>query len=338
MSNIGLTNMRQEQSKKRITNAGSQTYYTPTFEKSKCSGDVKYQRSVVATGKGSGVMKHTAKVQTHKHNMPSAVAPVNQSNPGYSTMFSNDFAKLGEILKTVLPVTIDGRQAIQEMREGGSPNWRQMEWVGFYLEFLVETKVLPLIGGHRGPKYGKSAIDLMLSAPWDLKSHVKKKMNSVILNDTEAIDCCIREHKTISYFLLEGAATYDDQEDTFKKWHDEFKGKASTYTCDRKNTRKYSRRRKVTFSPDGFRGIELTEASLRQGIAARKIRLFQEGMRNSNGNLRNPKYMLRKPDTNQVFQTMYLDLHDAEGNNPGAEIHKPVQPGVMRPSGMISRF
>ena len=53
-----------------------------------------------------------------------------------------------------VPKVWDGRSAILEMKEDGSKQWRQMEWMGFYFEFLSEihfacfdTETLSQCGG-----------------------------------------------------------------------------------------------------------------------------------------------------------------------------------------------
>lgn len=235
---------------------------------------------------------------------------VKHSDPKSSPTFAADFAQVGEILKAIIPTTIDGRQAVLEMRDGGSKNWRQMEWIGFYLEFLVETKILPHVKGGPGPTYGNTTIDLMLSTPWDLKSHPLGQP-TVILNDKEAVNLCIEEYETISYFLLEGKATYDDDQQSFKNWHDSLKGKESKYVRDGKKTGRSSRRRKATFVPTGFRGIELTKASLQHGIKTGAIKSFQDGMQNSNGKARRGKYLLDLSNIDQVFRTATFVLPGA---------------------------
>lgn len=227
-----------------------------------------------------------------------------------NTTFIDDFTRVGNMLKAIIPTTIDGRQAVLDMRDGGSRNWKQMEWLGFYLEFLVETKIVPLVKGGPGPTYGNTTIDLMLSTPWDLKSYLLGKP-SVILNDKEAVNLCIEKYETINYFLLEGRATYDDDQQSFKNWHNSLKGKESKYVREGKKTGRPSRRRKATFVPTGFRGIEVTKESLQHGIKTGAIKSFQDGLHNSNGNARRGKYLLDPSNIDQVFRTMAIVLPGA---------------------------
>jgi hypothetical protein len=37
-----------------------------------------------------------------------------------------------------MPKVWDARTSILEMKDSGSRQWRQMEWMGFYFEFLCE--------------------------------------------------------------------------------------------------------------------------------------------------------------------------------------------------------
>ncbi len=41
-----------------------------------------------------------------------------------------------QIASRNIPEVWDSREAILEMKEAGSRQWRQMEWMGFYFEFL----------------------------------------------------------------------------------------------------------------------------------------------------------------------------------------------------------
>jgi hypothetical protein len=150
----------------------------------------------------------------------------------------------------------------------------------------------------------------MLSTPWDLKAHPLGQP-SVILNDKEAVDLCIEEYGTLSYFLLEGVATYDDPQQSFKNWHDALKGAESKYVREGKKKGRSSRRRKSAFVPTRFLGIELNNKILQHGIEIGAIDFFQEGMQNSNGNARRPKYKLVPKKMDEGFRTTALDLPDA---------------------------
>jgi len=86
----------------------------------------------------------------------------------------------------VLPRFVDGKKAILEMKDGGSRNWRQMEWIGFWFEFFLEQNLIPILGGARGPTFGTTQFDFKKKFVWDLKAHPSGSKN-LILNDQIAI-------------------------------------------------------------------------------------------------------------------------------------------------------
>jgi hypothetical protein len=221
--------------------------------------------------------------------------------------FSQDFLSVANVVKAQLPKLINGRQAVLAMKNGGSRNWRQMEWIGFYLEFFVDTQVLPRVGGKAGPEYGRTKFDLMLSAPWDLKAHLDGE-DSVILNDVEAVDKCLLQHGTLNYMVLKGTATYDDASGRFKKWHDGLKGKPSAYVAAGKAKARRSRRRKVNFKRTELIGFHMTSQTLQQGLKSGAVGYFQRGMKNSNGRPRRSKYLLNLDLANSSFPSISILL------------------------------
>ena len=99
-----------------------------------------------------------------------------------------------------MPVVWDGYKAILKMQKSGYPHWKQMEWIGFYFQFLCDTKLPPLIK-IPGPKYGKVEFDGFSEIPWDFKAHPNKdakgKENKiVIINDKLAIIKAIWRSRT----------------------------------------------------------------------------------------------------------------------------------------------
>lgn len=198
---------------------------------------------------------------------------------------------LGELMIHI-PRIINGKNAVEIMRNEGSRNWRQMEWIGFWLEHVVETKIVTSVGGHTGPRYGKTLFDLKRKHVWDLKVHLDGS-DWLILNDREAVSACIEENSGIGYLIVEGSAQFDD-DGTFKKWHDEQKGTKSSYEIERVRRGAPSRRRKKVFIPK--RLIALWIPMLNDLVSADEdgwIKGFQKGMRNSNGALRREKFQIK---------------------------------------------
>src|SRR3990172_3833840 len=86
-----------------------------------------------------------------------------------------------------VPKYWDGKNSILEMRDSGNTQWRQMEWIGFYFQFLCE-KYLSAVMQIPGPRYGRVEFDGFLDIPWDFKAHsINTLSRGVIINDSEAI-------------------------------------------------------------------------------------------------------------------------------------------------------
>ncbi len=195
-------------------------------------------------------------------------------------------------ISSILPKTLDGQEAIMDMKENNSANWRQMEWIGFWFEHFVETKVVPTMGGSRGPTFGRTTFDFKKNFVWDLKAHPMGDKN-IILNDESAIRSCIEQFGGLGFIVVEGIAKYDDSESSFKKWHDNLKGGTSVYEKKRVERGAKSRSRKVSFQP--YSVLAIWFENLEQIDHARALgtlKLFQVGMRNSNGKDRAAKYQL----------------------------------------------
>lgn len=197
--------------------------------------------------------------------------------------------KLSELLAKI-PARWDGRQAILEMKNADYPHWKQMEWIGFYFQFLCDTKLVPLLK-IPGPKYGKVEFDGFSEIPWDFKAHPDKNANgqenkSVIVNDKVAIVAAIKQFGGAGLILAIGEAVYNDQDRSFQIWHQELKGGLSNYEKERILRKAPSRLRKTAFRLKEIRLILLDDKAV-QGLGS-----FQEGFRNSDGSPRNAKILL----------------------------------------------
>ena len=208
-----------------------------------------------------------------------------------------EFLKIALVAKPLIRKFVDGKEAIMEMKNGGSRNWRQMEWIGFWFEFFVETQIQPTLGNTVGPTYGKTTFDLQLSNVWDLKAH-PNHLKYLLLNDQQAVKSCIKEKGGVGFIVVDGLTEYDDENETFKKWHDALKGKQSAYVKSRIARNAPPRRRKVSFQPKSILGIWINSVDeLNQGERDGWISGFQKDMRNSNGNPRRAKF---KFDTTRI--------------------------------------
>ena len=197
--------------------------------------------------------------------------------------------QLEELLKQ-MPAVWNGRKAILEMRDSGYPHWKQMEWIGFYFQFLCDTKLPPLVK-IPGPKYGRVEFDGFSEIPWDFKAHPDKNANgqdnkSVIVNDSLAIAEAIKQFGGAGLILAIGDAKYNDEDRSFQVWHRELKGGLSNFEKERILRKAPSRLRKTEFRLREIKLILLDDKKVR-GLGS-----FQEGFRNSDGSPRNAKVLL----------------------------------------------
>lgn len=193
--------------------------------------------------------------------------------------------QIGKKLKNV-PKIWDGRKSILEMKESDYPHWKQMEWIGFYFQFLCE-KYLSNIMDIPGPKYGNVRFDAFKEIPWDFKSHaMNTSSHQIIVNDSEAIANGIKDYGEVGLILALGKVLYNDEDRTFQKWHESLKGGSSDYTLKRIRRGAWSRLRKVSFDLQQISFIKITDDTLV------KCGSFQEDFRNANGSPRRSKVLL----------------------------------------------
>ena len=158
-----------------------------------------------------------------------------------------------------------------------------MEWIGFYGE-MIAANALRDYCQIPGDKYGRVSFDAFRDINWDLKVHPNTQ-NQAILNDAEAMDLSYGEYGHHGLIILCVDCAYDE-DGAFKAWHDQLKGGTSRYEQQRVARNAPSRKRKIAAS--------LTEVALvvLDKERCRQLSKFQEGMRNSNGTPRRPKYAI----------------------------------------------
>jgi len=196
--------------------------------------------------------------------------------------------ELAAAITSALPRSLSGVDAINEMRDGGSRHWRQMEWIGFWFEYFMATRVIPVTGGRAGPRYGRTTFDLHRDHVWDLKAHPDGGAG-IILNDEDAMRTCIAEQGGLGYLIITGSAIYDVDQ-TFQDWHDRLKGEPTSYEKDRIARGAPSRRRKSAFLPRALTALWIPETdTMDEGMLQGWLRPFQKGMRNADGNPRRSK-------------------------------------------------
>lgn len=190
------------------------------------------------------------------------------------------------IIKTLckIPTHWDGKRAVLELKKNNH-QWRQMEWIGFYFEYLCQKRLASAGFDVPGKKYGKVEFDSFLSINWDMKaSAIKSHSHRIILNDTRAIDESIEMHGNHGLILALLDVDYNDVDRNFQKWHTALKGGQSQYEKDRIARKAISRYRKTSADVAQILLLVLNDGN------RECLDIHKQG-RNSDGSPRNPKYM-----------------------------------------------
>lgn len=204
-------------------------------------------------------------------------------------MKKDEFLKLAKEISEGfknIPLVWDGRKSILEMRESGFPHWKQMEWIGWYFQFLCERFLRDIVE-IPGPKFGNVKFDGFLKIPWDFKAHaINTSSHQIIVNDSEATAIGIEKFGSVGLILAMGKVEYNDEQRTFQKWHEALKGGKSKYELERIKRGAWSRLRKTEFNLEQISFIKIDDNVLI------KCGSFQRDFRNSNGRPRREKVLL----------------------------------------------
>ncbi len=213
----------------------------------------------------------------------------------------NDFLKtskeIGDKLKSI-PKIWDGKDSILEMKKFNFNHWKQMEWMGFYFQFLCE-KYLSDIMKIPGPKFGNVSFDGFKNIPWDFKAHaINTSSHQIIVNDSEATAKVIKKYGSVGLILALGEVKYNDEKRTFQKWHSKLKGGKSEYELERIKRGAWSRLRKVSLNLQQISFVKITDDTLI------KCGSFQKNFRNSDGTPRRAKVLidLEKIDKELIYR------------------------------------
>jgi len=185
-----------------------------------------------------------------------------------------------------LPKKWNGKEAIIEMKKNNFNQWRQMEWIGFYFEYLCQKYLKEVMEFHK-IRYGNTSFDGFCEVPFDFKAHaLNTEVHNVVINDTEAIEKAINEFGCVITIMALGKVTYNDEDRKFYKWHQKFKGGKSKYEEDREARGSWSRLRKVAFDTQEIILIKINKGTLE------RCGSFQKNFRNADGSPRRSKVML----------------------------------------------
>ncbi len=214
-------------------------------------------------------------------------------------MYQAEMDTIFKKLKAGLPKIWDGKECILFMKDNGCTQWRQMEWPGFYFQFMCE-RILGQDGYMQvpGPLYGNVEFDGFKIIPWDFKAHsidaAKGDNGKVPTNGYNESLQAIDQYGTIGFIIMTGESAYDDENQSFKKWHDQLKGGISKYEKERIRRTSRSRRRKINFIPKELTFVFVDQENISS------CGKFQANFRNSNGVARNSKIMLDLKKNSQL--------------------------------------
>lgn len=184
-----------------------------------------------------------------------------------------------------MPVNWDGKRSIIALKEANF-QWKQMEWIGFYFEYLCQVRLKNAGFTIPGKRYGNVEFDSFSSINWDWKSSAIKSHNhKIILNDQLAMDSSLDTYGYHGLILSLLDVEYNDDSRTFQQWHSELKGGVSEYEKDRIRRNATSRYRKTSAKMNQILLLVIDKCNKDY------LCIHKQG-RNAGGQERNPKYML----------------------------------------------
>jgi hypothetical protein len=196
----------------------------------------------------------------------------------------SEVEEIAKIALGVVPITMDGKKCIEQMRDEEDKRWRQVQWQGFYFEMIMQSALTRYLGGGR-KKLINTEFDYVYKNIWDMKTHSnlnsKGKISSglVILNDTRAMDLAI-QNGGMGLIMLSGIPTYDLD---FTKWHKKYRGNSSGEPRRVLKSKFIAQSLEIYFIP--------TTSRLEEALKKMEIEIKPQG-KNSNGKPRPSKYSL----------------------------------------------
>jgi hypothetical protein len=143
-----------------------------------------------------------------------------------------------------------------------------------------------------------------MSVPWDFKTHSMDNdtKEPLIVNAKDALKIVIETYGGIGLIIASGKMIYDDNDLSFKKWHDELKGEKSKYVKKIEGRKANPRRRKISFDLKKIYFIKYDNNSLQNAGS------FQKGFINSNDVPRKEKATLRLSNlnSNDILKELYF--------------------------------
>jgi len=182
----------------------------------------------------------------------------------------------------------DGKEAILEMRDAGFPPWKEVEWPGYYIKFIIQKAIQEgkLVG------FESMAEQKHYLARgrylWDLRA-TGEDVESFMLTDCARWDTLIGQYDGIGLIVF--VCRYErDKDDKFRKWHMRTGGGESEFVRDRIARGVPPRQRKTGFGILNSFLFYFDRQLMTRGMHEGWLAQVATNMRNSDGSPRNPKY------------------------------------------------
>ena len=187
---------------------------------------------------------------------------------------------------------IEGRTAITDMKNDNYSGWREVEWTGYHIKYLIQKECEIKLSDRIKVYDSKKRHFVKGEYLWDARLNAND-FNRVPLGDVEEYNNIVKQNKGIGILIFDAVANYDINED-FRRWHEEQKGGSSDYSVEREIEGRSPRIRKTGYMIRKCLTYFLTFDDLQRGVVEGWMEdTFQQTMRNANGSSRNSKYRLK---------------------------------------------
>lgn len=204
-----------------------------------------------------------------------------------------------EILKVLdkyFPKRFDGKQSIQWLHKHTTQR-KQDEWAAFFFEEYCFPLLTRFLGGWKGPRItNNKRFDYQREYVWDLKLEANqdsngKSSNWIILNDVGSTRRVIDLECGLGYIIASVDFTYDI-DGKLRNWRNNFENKTSS---------RKSRILKKHGTITDIKGVFIRNLThIQEGLNDGWIGIFKQG-RNSDGNPREPKYIIKLGNVPEEF-------------------------------------
>lgn len=215
-------------------------------------------------------------------------------------------------------IHVDGKKAIKWMKNENLPGWREVEWAGFYIRHKLQRLCKEKRPEDFTPIIDRKQYRVKGKYLWDIRVRSIERKPKIILNSVINFEKLIQENNGIGLIIPNATMFYDTNEHAFRKWQEKIKGKSSNYVLQSETVGRPPRLRKTGFIITRVFAYYLSEDSINQGLNESWMRNdFQKGMKNADGTLRTPKYIINLKKTPVEYLLMNRNFNsDPQEEDP----------------------